>query len=189
MANDMTSIEIDIAVYKRIESARTNFSETPNDVLRRLLNLEGAGEPTPPTHPGPETQPDTRPQPHGKAWSARGVILPHGTEIRMKYLRQSYAGSIFDGVWKARFAQCLAKGSSISCHCPAIVCSFSPTLCKRPQMSRPQPAEPTSSAVACTPPPETAWTDTNLNPKTPKSLRMSARPVFDSPSVRANSRV
>ena len=99
MTDDMTSIEIDIAVYKRIESARTNFSETPNDVLRRLLKLERAVEPTHPTHPEPETQPDTRPQPHGKAWSAQGVILPHGTEIRMKYLRQSYAGSICDGVW------------------------------------------------------------------------------------------
>ena len=50
---------------------------------------------------------------------------------------------------KARFAQCLAKADSISCHCPAIVCSFSPTLCKRRKLSSLPQSEPTSSAGAC----------------------------------------
>ena len=33
-------IDIDFDVHKCIESARRSFEETPNDVLRRLLNSE-----------------------------------------------------------------------------------------------------------------------------------------------------
>ncbi|MGQ0567684.1 MAG: winged helix-turn-helix domain-containing protein [Gemmobacter sp.] len=85
---EFRSVEIDFDVHKRIELARESFSETPNEVLRRLLGLDaslavqqviGAAK--------------------MRAWSGKGVQLPHGTRLRMDYNGRTHEGEIVDGLW------------------------------------------------------------------------------------------
>lgn len=88
----MRSIEIDFDVHKKIEMERRGFDESPNDVLRRLLGLgkdKGQGEG------------GAKGDPAGRAWSSKGVWLPHGTKLRMRYNGRSYTGAIADGLWIA----------------------------------------------------------------------------------------
>lgn len=84
------SIEIDFDVHKLIELERADFSETPNDVLRRLLNLGS-----------PEKPPKTASVPvaGNGAWSGKGVVLPASTQVRMEYRGQAHAGEIQNGQW------------------------------------------------------------------------------------------
>ena len=82
------TIEIDFDVHKCIEAERRSFDETPNAVLRRLLNLA--------TTPAPI---DVRRAPLGKPWRGKGVELAHGTELRMEYNGVSHTGRIEDGAW------------------------------------------------------------------------------------------
>jgi hypothetical protein len=87
-----TTIEIDFDVHKAIEMARRSFSETPNDVLRRFLKIDEQSDPQLVAR-----QPDES----GRPWSGKGVILPHGTQVRMEYNGRSYSGEILDGQWHA----------------------------------------------------------------------------------------
>lgn len=85
---DLRTIEIDFEVHKRIELERRSFAETPNAVLRRLLNIGGeqaASESAPPSS--------------GRPWAGKGVTLPHGTELRMEYNGRVHTGVIRDGTW------------------------------------------------------------------------------------------
>ena len=85
---DLRTIEIDFDVHKRIELERTSFIETPNAVLRRLLDIDGA-------QPAPQlTIPAGR-----RAWASKGVTLPHGTELRMEYNGRVYTGAVENGSW------------------------------------------------------------------------------------------
>jgi hypothetical protein len=88
------TIEIDFDVHKRIELARTGFSETPNQVLRRLLEIEGS--PPSPSMPSSLLLNKTR---GARAWSGKGVTLPHGTELRMEYNGRTHSGIVDDGRW------------------------------------------------------------------------------------------
>ena len=85
-------IDIDLEVHKRIELAKRSFSETENEVLRRLLGIETT-------------------KPHliqaGRPWSGKGVVLPHGTELQMGYNGQLHHGRIDEGRW-------LVEGESFS---------------------------------------------------------------------------
>jgi hypothetical protein len=81
--SQLSTIEIDFDVHKRIETERRSFSETPNEVLRRLLLIDSA----------PIPQSDAR------AWSGKGMSLPHGSEIRMEYNGRVHSGVIQDGEW------------------------------------------------------------------------------------------
>ena len=80
------TIEIDFDVNKRIEIERENFTESPNDVLRRILGIGTSSI-------------QNKVARTGKAWSSQGVVLPHGTEIRMTYNGIEYSGEINDGIW------------------------------------------------------------------------------------------
>ncbi len=80
------TIEIDFDVHKRIELERTNFGESPNEVLRRILGITQNSEIK--NHENPR-----------KSWSSDGVTLPHGTELRMTYNGIEYSGAINDGAW------------------------------------------------------------------------------------------
>lgn len=86
---EFRSVEIDFDIHKLIESQRRNFSETPNDVLRRLLRLKEQAAPT------PSIPKDAKKRP----WTGEGVSLPHGTKIKMSYNQQQYEGEILDGKW------------------------------------------------------------------------------------------
>lgn len=84
-------IEIDFDVHQKIELARKSFDETPNDVLRRLLGISEKTEPVLPKASDLVA--------NGKPWSGKGVILPHGTEIRMEYNGELHSGVIKEGKW------------------------------------------------------------------------------------------
>jgi hypothetical protein len=34
-----------------------------------------------------------------QVWSGKGVVLPHGTQVRMEYNGRSHSGEIMDGQW------------------------------------------------------------------------------------------
>jgi len=85
---DLRTIEIDFDVHKIIELERKCFSETPNEVLRRLLKVSGKS---------PSSQPQEAKT--GRPWSGKGVTLPHGTELRMDYNGRQYTGTIDNGEW------------------------------------------------------------------------------------------
>src|SRR6056297_1141590 len=89
------TIEIDFDVHRAIELERRDFDESPNEVLRRLLDLAPSApsasvEKGRPSSPGSERS--------GRPWSGKGVELPHGTELRMEYNGQVFLGRIEDGV-------------------------------------------------------------------------------------------
>ena len=85
--SELRTIQIDFDVHKAIEQERKSFSELPNAVLRRLLGLGGRS----PSTVGTPTE--------RRAWSGKGVTLPHGTELRMTYNGRQYSGFIEDGKW------------------------------------------------------------------------------------------
>jgi len=85
----MRSTEIDFDVHKRIELERRNFDETDNAVLRRLLAIDASSPDT--IAPAMESA--------GRAWSGKGVTLPHGTLLRMEYNRREHVGHIENGEW------------------------------------------------------------------------------------------
>ena len=79
------TIEIDFDVHKKIESERTSFSDSANDELRRLLRI-GAAK-------------DQVSLELSRSWSDMGVVLPHGTQVRMSYNGRTHSGLICDGKW------------------------------------------------------------------------------------------
>ena len=81
---EFRTIEIDFEVHKRIELERQSFAESPNAVLRRLLQITG------PTSAIPL---------EGRPWAGKGVTLPHGTELRMEYNGSVHTSIIQNGVW------------------------------------------------------------------------------------------
>ena len=88
--SDFQTIEIDFDVHKKIEAERKGFSDSPNDALRRLLDLGEALKPL------PQTSAQTN---SGRAWQGKTVSLPHGTKVRMRYNGTQYKGLIDDGQW------------------------------------------------------------------------------------------
>jgi len=85
-------IEIDFDVHKLIEAERTSFSESANDVLRRLLGL-GAPAPNKAAKIIAEYAEGQR------SWTGKSVNLPAGTQLRMDYNGQTLTGAIADGKW------------------------------------------------------------------------------------------
>lgn len=86
---ELRTIEIDFDVHKLIEMERRDFSETPNYVLRRLLELDEDMQPV-------DVKSST---PTGASWHGKGVILAHGTELRMHYNGREHVAHIRDGKW------------------------------------------------------------------------------------------
>ena len=89
----MRTIEIDFDVHQAMEMERNSFEETPNDALRRLLNLSPVAEGVARETGGIADSTDNR------SWFGKGVELPHGTSLRMEYRGQMYRGQIQDGDW------------------------------------------------------------------------------------------
>ncbi len=87
--SDLRTIQIDFDLHKLIEAERRGFGETPNEVLRRLLKL---GPPSP-------SHASLKPIVRGRAWSDEGVVLAHGTKVRMSYNGRTHEGEIVDGKW------------------------------------------------------------------------------------------
>jgi len=90
--SDYRTIQIDLDVHKLIEAERRSFDEPSLTALRRLLGLP---EKLPTTPPGPSSiSPEG-----GRPWSSKGVVLPHGTHLRMSYNGRTHTGKIIDGKW------------------------------------------------------------------------------------------
>ena len=62
-------------------------------MIRALLDQAGGEHqrPTPPPPPKPPSPP--------AEWRRDGVVLPHGTRLRMTYAHQEYTAEIIDGLW------------------------------------------------------------------------------------------
>jgi len=80
-------IEVDVEVYRFLESRRTSFSQTHNDILRDWAGFK-------PVTSSPPNGAD-----HG-GWSWKGVTLPNGTKLRMSYNGQTHTGEIVQGGWQ-----------------------------------------------------------------------------------------
>jgi hypothetical protein len=82
-------IEIDVDVYRFLESRRTSFAETHNDILRSIACL-----------PPANLQSNGASAAGGTSgWSWKGVSLPNGTKLRMSYNGQTHTGEIMHGAW------------------------------------------------------------------------------------------
>jgi len=79
-------IEIDVDVFRYLESHRSSFAQTHNDILRALAGLS------------PVSSGGTKPTETGQ-WSWKGVSLPNGTQLRMSYNGQTHTGEIVRGGW------------------------------------------------------------------------------------------
>ncbi|MBZ8133888.1 hypothetical protein [Afifella sp. IM 167] len=99
----LNTIAVDMDVHKIIESARIDFDESQNAILRRLLGLEGGPSPI-----GADPQGSLRRAKGGGAkdggWSkigrhGREVFLPNGTLLRAAYAGQTVEGVIEEGMW------------------------------------------------------------------------------------------
>ncbi|WP_460766592.1 hypothetical protein [Niabella terrae] len=107
----LKTIEIDIEVYKRIESERNGFEETPNEILRRLLRISQVGKrsskvssvstqiTSPPNDSGSKTSEIRNSSPAGtpKDWFFEGVRLLEGTRLRKWYHGKQYHAVISNG--------------------------------------------------------------------------------------------
>jgi hypothetical protein len=89
--HELRTIEIDFDIYKKIEAERRDFSEPQYVALRRLLGLPAADQASKP-QPAPTVG-------RARPWSGEGVLLPHGTQIRMTYNGRMHSGEIADGKW------------------------------------------------------------------------------------------
>ena len=82
----MKTIEVDFEVYKHLVMDLKNEEDSFNNVLRRMLGLK--------------TITTNSPLINGKAWSKKGVTLPHGTELRLTFYGKIYYGEINNGSFK-----------------------------------------------------------------------------------------
>lgn len=86
--SEFRTIDIDFDVHKLIETERSSFAETPNEVLRRLLNLSA-----------PQPVQTAKKGDGSRSWSGEGITLPHGTMLKMTYNGRQHEGQIVDGKW------------------------------------------------------------------------------------------
>jgi hypothetical protein len=82
-------IEVDIDVYRFIEGKRTSFTQSHNDILRGVAGLS----------PATVGRKLASSAPDGKAWTGKGVSLPHSTKVRMSYNGRTHLGDIVNGAW------------------------------------------------------------------------------------------
>src|SRR5689334_18175090 len=88
----LRSIEIDVDVFRFLESRRTAFTQTHNDILRELAGLA-------PLKPPLANSAARTPADQNGGWSWKGVELPNGTKLRMSYNGQRHSGEILKGAW------------------------------------------------------------------------------------------
>lgn len=80
-----STIEIDFDVHKTIETNRNSFTETPNEVLRRLLGID--------------VKASLKVVENGKPYIYLHMQIPHGSEAVMTYNGVDYTARIEDGFW------------------------------------------------------------------------------------------
>lgn len=83
----MATIEVDWDVVRAITLRRETEDVTPNDVLRRLLQLPPALAPSAPTAAAMGSE----------GWTYGGVFFPNGTEFRACYRDKWHTGAVENG--------------------------------------------------------------------------------------------
>lgn len=91
----MKTIQIDFDVHRLIELERSGFDESENAALRRLLKLPDQT----PTNESEISRTPITSENSGLPWSGKGIVLPHGTELRMEYRGQLIRGRIENAKW------------------------------------------------------------------------------------------
>lgn len=86
----LRSIEIDVEVFRFLESHRTSFAQTHNDILRNLAGLKSIA--LTPSNNAPSGADEG-------GWLWKGVMLPNGTKLRMSYNGQTHSGEVVQGAW------------------------------------------------------------------------------------------
>ncbi|HUL42054.1 MAG TPA: hypothetical protein VLV32_09155 [Burkholderiales bacterium] len=81
----MRTIEVDFDVFKALTMRRPSENVTENDVLRKLLGLEGKGQFVKKNDATAVNKDD---------WFTKGVRFPVGTEFRANYKGQTYLGRV-----------------------------------------------------------------------------------------------
>ncbi len=88
----LMKIPVDLEVYKALEARREAFSESHNDILRRILGI------LPDTSTAlPATSPEEI-----IVWRRKGVGLPKGTRWRMSSVNGEQNGSVVEGGFQYR---------------------------------------------------------------------------------------
>ncbi|MBX2990348.1 MAG: DUF4357 domain-containing protein [Bacteroidetes bacterium] len=82
----MQTIEVDFDVFKALTSKRRSESETYNDVLRAMLDLQ-------PSSTAPRIQKNQQ----GGGWVSKGIHFPVGTEFRANYKGRVYQAEAQNG--------------------------------------------------------------------------------------------
>jgi hypothetical protein len=90
VSTQFTQIDIDIDIHRLIEGARLSFTEQPNDILRRLLQIEEHEDSNVGVGYGDD----------GAGWSGKGITLRHGTELQMTYQGVTHTAVIDNGRWR-----------------------------------------------------------------------------------------
>jgi hypothetical protein len=94
MASLTRTIEIDFDVHRHIEAARQGFDDPPNAVLRRLLGINnndtGSQENSSATPGAASTD-------LGVPWTRKGILLPGGTELQVRYAEVKADGRVTGG--------------------------------------------------------------------------------------------
>jgi hypothetical protein len=78
-------IPVDLDVFKALEAQRHAFSESHNDILRRVLGV------------GPKVTSSGEKVPEEIVWRRKGVGLPKGTRWRMSSANGEQNGNVVEG--------------------------------------------------------------------------------------------
>jgi hypothetical protein len=105
---EFRQIEIDVDVNRWIESKRTSFAQTHNDILRRQAGLD--------LNPAASNGPQRLSTPIALngvgAWSRKGATPPAGTQLRMSYNGKLYTGAIEGGNWVVNGARYVSPSAA-----------------------------------------------------------------------------
>lgn len=87
---EFISITIDVDVYKWIESNRDSFSETHNNILRKIIGLEEISE----DEQILNKEPLLVNQQTNEGLICKGVILKNGLKLRKRYRGKEYTAEV-----------------------------------------------------------------------------------------------
>lgn len=82
----MRTIEIDFEVFKELTIRRESEEMTENDVIRDLLGLDKAN-----------SSMNKKEKKKGTDFVSKGIVFPHGTELRAHYKGKYYTAEIDNG--------------------------------------------------------------------------------------------
>jgi len=86
-------IEIDFDVFKALTARRRDETHSYNEVIRELLGLADEKATSLAAAAIDQSVPAKR------SFHSRGVVLPHGTQLRAIYKGRTYGAQIDDGRW------------------------------------------------------------------------------------------